>query len=145
MSKSVLFVCTGNYYRSRFSEYYFNHLALQNGLALSAYSKGLDIYNNNNVGPMAKEAKDFLAELNVPIPTPLRFPEPLVLEDFDQYDDIIILDEEEHLPMMLKQFPNHIDQVQFWGFPDVHLMKAEDMLPKLKVQVAFYLSEKANA
>ena len=41
MSKTVLFLCTGNYYRSRFAEILFNHLAGQSKLAWRADSRGL--------------------------------------------------------------------------------------------------------
>ncbi|HVJ67318.1 MAG TPA: hypothetical protein VM510_05000, partial [Caulifigura sp.] len=40
--KRVLFLCTGNYYRSRFSEELFNSLAKQHNLDWSADSAGLD-------------------------------------------------------------------------------------------------------
>ena len=39
--KTVVFVCTGNYYRSRFSEYLFNALAKKSGLQWRATSRGL--------------------------------------------------------------------------------------------------------
>lgn len=38
--KTVLFLCTGNYYRSRFAEYLFNHLAEQQTLEWRAESLG---------------------------------------------------------------------------------------------------------
>ena len=39
--KQVLFLCTGNYYRSRFAEIFFNHLASQTSLPWHADSSGL--------------------------------------------------------------------------------------------------------
>jgi hypothetical protein len=39
--KIMLFLCTGNYYRSRFAELLFNHLAKQRGLDWQATSRGL--------------------------------------------------------------------------------------------------------
>ena len=39
--KTVVFICTGNFYRSRFSEYLFNALAKQQGLYWRATSRGL--------------------------------------------------------------------------------------------------------
>ncbi len=39
--KTVVFVCTGNFYRSRFSEYLFNALAKTSGLYWNATSRGL--------------------------------------------------------------------------------------------------------
>ena len=39
--KGVLFLCTGNYYRSRFAEILFNSVAGRMGLPWKAMSKGL--------------------------------------------------------------------------------------------------------
>lgn len=49
---TVLFLCTGNYYRSRFAEFYFRHLANQHSLNWRAESRGLQI-TQGNVGPLS--------------------------------------------------------------------------------------------
>src|SRR5229473_3236529 len=55
--KTVLFLCTGNYYRSRFAEVLFNSVAGKMGLPWRASSKGLALERGvNNVGPMAVSA-----------------------------------------------------------------------------------------
>ncbi len=51
--QTVLFLCTGNYYRSRFAEHFFNHVAVREGLAWQADSRGLDVKEGRNPGPMA--------------------------------------------------------------------------------------------
>src|SRR5256885_17038856 len=52
--KTVLFLCTGNYYRSRFAEILFNSVAGKMGLPWQAASRGLALEPGvNNVGPMA--------------------------------------------------------------------------------------------
>jgi protein-tyrosine phosphatase len=60
MMRTVLFLCTGNYYRSRFAEELFNHHALRAGLSWVARSRALAIECGvNNVGslsPFAMEA-----------------------------------------------------------------------------------------
>jgi protein-tyrosine phosphatase len=40
-SRRVLFLCTGNYYRSRYAEEVFHHNARQEGLARVAVSRGV--------------------------------------------------------------------------------------------------------
>lgn len=50
--KSVLFLCTGNYYRSRFAEIYFNWHAPQQGLLWKAVSRGLGL-DPCNLGPLS--------------------------------------------------------------------------------------------
>ena len=55
--RTVLFLCTGNYYRSRFAEVLFNSVASKMGLSWRAASRGLALERGfNNVGPMAVEA-----------------------------------------------------------------------------------------
>jgi protein-tyrosine phosphatase len=52
--KMVLFLCTGNYYRSRFAEELFNHEAERASLPWIAQSRGLALERGtNNVGPIA--------------------------------------------------------------------------------------------
>ena len=55
--KTVLFLCTGNFYRSRFAEILFNSVAGKMGLAWQASSRGLALERGvNNVGSMAESA-----------------------------------------------------------------------------------------
>src|ERR1700732_3059212 len=64
--KTVLFLCTGNYYRSRFAEILFNSVAGKMGLAWRASSRGLALERGvNNVGPMAVKAITALEALGV--------------------------------------------------------------------------------
>src|SRR3954454_14403401 len=52
--KTVLFLCTGNYYRSRFAGALFNSVAGKVGLPWRATSRGLALERGvHNVGPMA--------------------------------------------------------------------------------------------
>ena len=54
---TVLFLCTGNYYRSRFAEVLFNSVAGKMGLPWRASSRGLALERGvNNVGPMEVSA-----------------------------------------------------------------------------------------
>ena len=64
--RSVLFLCTGNYYRSRFAEVLFNSVASKMGLAWQASCRGLALERGvNNVGPMASSALRALEALGV--------------------------------------------------------------------------------
>ena len=57
LEKTVLFLCTGNYYRSRFAEVLFSFVAERMGLPWKSSSRGLALERGvTNVGPMAEAA-----------------------------------------------------------------------------------------
>ena len=65
--KTVLFLCTGNYYRSRFSEYLFNALAEKKGLlSWRATSRGLKTWMADGQGPIARLTVERLTKMEVP-------------------------------------------------------------------------------
>ena len=118
--RNILFLCTGNYYRSRFAEIYFNHVAKKMGLPWLASSKGLALERGiNNVGPIAVSAIQALEGLGVRASEDVaRFPMPVVETDFEQAARIIALKEVEHLPLVQERFPAWADKVEFWNIDD---------------------------
>ena len=70
--KTVLFLCTGNYYRSRFAEELFNHEAERAGLHWIAQSRGLALERGaNNVGPIAPVVLHTLKGLTTALAAPI--------------------------------------------------------------------------
>ncbi len=64
--KQVLFLCSGNYYRSRFAEMLFNALAAQTHLPWVADSSGLAVDRpNGNLGPIAAPTLSALRARNI--------------------------------------------------------------------------------
>ena len=59
--KQVLFLCSANFYRSRFAEHLFNHLAPEAGLKWRAQSRGLMVGHWGDVGPISHYTVDALA------------------------------------------------------------------------------------
>lgn len=140
MSK-VLFVCTGNYYRSRFAELLFNDIANKQKLSRQAFSRGLGVYKARNKGPISILTLKYLEQLDIAIPEEPSNPVQFVLKDFEQAEQTILMDKTEHLPMLQEQFPNLIDQVEFWDFPDVQYKSHELILPALELKVRALLKE----
>src|SRR6202142_3034719 len=86
--KNVLFLCTGNYYRSRFAEILFNSVVGKMGLPWKASSKGLALERGvNNVGPMAVSAVKALEALGVRADDAMtRLPAQVTTDDLEKAD-----------------------------------------------------------
>lgn len=129
--KSILFLCTGNYYRSRFAEILFNNLAEKMRLPWKASSRGLALERGiNNVGSMAREAIETLKLLGVCIGEDCaRMPRPLTRDDLETAGRIIALKRDEHLPLLEERFPPWADRVEYWHIEDepgvLHLIERE--------------------
>ncbi|MCA1995215.1 MAG: low molecular weight phosphatase family protein, partial [Coleofasciculus sp. S288] len=79
---TVLFLCTGNYYRSRFAECLFNALVSKQGLNWMASSRGLALERGvNNIGPISKHALTGLSSCGVSVLEDMRYPLPLTEAD----------------------------------------------------------------
>ncbi len=118
--KSVLFLCTGNYYRSRLAEIHFNSVAEKMGLPWMAFSRGLAIEKGvNNVGPIAASSIKTLATMGVHASAELsRFPIQVTTEDLEKAHYIVALKQAEHLPLLEERFPTWIEKVEFWDVDD---------------------------
>ena len=80
--KTILFLCTGNYYRSRFAEELFNHHAERVGLDWVAQSRGLALERGaHNVGPISPFALHALKEMVITPRGADRFPRQCTVDD----------------------------------------------------------------
>jgi protein-tyrosine phosphatase len=118
--KIILFLCTGNYYRSRFAEVLFNSTSQSMGLGWQATSKGLALETGgNNIGPMAVSAVRALESLGVRDHIAItRFPASATPADFENADFVVALKREEHLPLLRERFPAWVDKTEFWHVDD---------------------------
>lgn len=128
----ILFICTGNYYRSRFAEIYFNYLAPELKIESKAYSKGLSPCAFTN--PISNTVLKFLETLDIEA-SPYRMPAKLLNEDFRTNDLFIALDEAEHRPMVEKLFPYYADQIEYWNVADKPELSPTIALPKIAKSV----------
>jgi predicted translation initiation factor SUI1 len=118
--RTVLFLCTGNYYRSRFAEVLFNSVAGKMGLPWKASSRGLALERGvNNVGPMAVEAIQALEALGVRASDAVkRLPAHVTTDDLEGADRIVALKHDEHLLLLRERFPSWTERVEFWQVDD---------------------------
>ncbi len=132
----LLFLCTGNYYRSRFAEMLFNSLAEQHHLGWRAISRGLALERGvRNVGPVSRYVVQRLNDMGVAACGAERLPCRAVEADFAAADKIIALDELEHRPIMAERFPRWIDRIEYWPIHDLDKISAEHALGEIETRV----------
>ncbi|HUO08776.1 MAG TPA: low molecular weight phosphatase family protein [Phycisphaerae bacterium] len=122
--KRVLFLCTGNYYRSRLAEILFNHLAQERGLGWLAESSGLHVQADGiiNSGPISRYTRQFATERNLPLEEPCRNPRQARDEEFAAADLVIAMKEAEHRQMMEEKYPHWAGKVRYWHIHDLDVI-----------------------
>ena len=133
----VLFLCTGNYYRSRFAEIVFNALAKQRSLPWRAISRGLDVERGSqwNVGPISPHTLHGLASRGIDVPDPLDMPKQTSQEDLDRAAIVVAINEPEHRPMLENLHPTHAKTTRYWTVSDLDKSGPEEALPRIEKQV----------
>jgi protein-tyrosine phosphatase len=127
-SKKVVFVCTANFYRSRFAEHLFNALAEKRGIAWRATSRGFKTWMAENQGPISDLAVFRLTALGIPVDLK-RFPIQLRQADLESADLVVAMKESEHRPMAAAQFPDWVDTIEYWHVDDLDCATADEALP----------------
>ncbi len=124
----VLFVCTANIFRSRFSEEVYNHFAGQLNIPSESFSAGLKVgeYTTRKIYRPALQQLDYF---NI---KPQRKDELSVhINDLDlkDYHKIICMDEEEHRPMVAMN--NHLNNfnIEYWNIVDEPMVSSKVSLP----------------
>jgi protein-tyrosine phosphatase len=144
--QKILFLCTGNYYRSRFSEHLFNHLASKHGLDWVADSRALAIERGiNNPGPISRYAVAALAQRDIIIEDSDRYPLGANLEDFQTASKVIALDEYEHRPLMQERFPDLANSIEYWLVHDIDKTPADEALGNIEKQIVKLIKEELMA
>jgi protein-tyrosine phosphatase len=131
--KTVLFLCTGNHYRSRFAEILFNWHAEKRELLWRATSRGLALVPHN-FGPISRFTIERLTHLGIPLGDQ-RSPMDVTQEDLDAALHVVAVKEAEHLPLLLRRFPAVVERVEFWHVHDVDCAKPDEAMPDLEREV----------
>jgi len=143
-SKQLLFLCTGNYYRSRFAELWFNHRAEREELDWRATSGGLGLVPERNSGCISQFTRTRLAERGVRLEEPVRFPVASTVEDLRRAERIIAMKRAEHEPLLRLRFPDDHLRVEYWQIDDVDCELPDCALEKLEQQVERLILELAG-
>ncbi|MHC5675524.1 arsenate-mycothiol transferase ArsC [Nostoc sp.] len=140
----ILFLCTGNYYRSRFAEHLFNWLAVKQELDWQADSRGLAL-EQGNVGAISRYALEALAVRLVNLPDDERFPLPASEPDFQSATRVIALDELEHRSLMNERFPHWADAIEYWLVHDIDKTSATVALGQIEKNLLQLIEQLAQS
>ncbi|MEL6180983.1 MAG: low molecular weight phosphatase family protein [Myxococcota bacterium] len=134
---TVLFVCTGNYYRSRFAEEWFNHLARTQPSAWRADSRGLldSEAITCNPGPISVHTVAFLRELGVEPIGHERLPKPIEDDAPNHFSPIVCVNGPEHRPMVEARPRLAAADILYWDIRDVREEPSHSALVRCKAKV----------
>jgi protein-tyrosine phosphatase len=136
MARTVLFLCTGNYYRSRYAEELFNHLARRAGLDWEAVSHALAIERGrDNIGPMARATAHALMADGISPASAQRLPAPCTVDVLETSGLVIAVKEAEHRALLIERFPGWEYRVTYWHVHDIDAAHPDDALAELKALV----------
>ena len=145
--KTVLFLCTGNYNRSRYAEAFFNCHAEKRGVHWRSVSRGLAL-SANNPGAMSSHTRARLAEQCIDCQPYDRFPMDVSHEDFATAEHVVAVKRSEHRPLMQRRFPEWLQKVEFWEVHDLDCATPLEAMPHLEAEVLALLQrlcdEQAN-
>lgn len=131
---TVLFLCTANYYRSRFAEFYFNALAATRGLCWRAESRGLRL-NLDDYGPIYHQTVAWLVNRGIALPACHRYPIEVKEDDLAAAHLIVAVKDAEHRPLLTLNFPAWAERVEYWHVHDLDCAMPQEALPKLAAKV----------
>ncbi len=141
-TRKVLFLCTGNFYRSRFAEELFNHLAAKKGLEWAADSRGLvkNFWLLGNYGPISPLAVKELEKRSVQV-NQMRFPKHLERGEAEHFERVIALNQEEHQPYILEDYPELSTTVTYWDIKDLGDEPTESALGRLAAKIEALMAQ----
>jgi protein-tyrosine phosphatase len=134
--KKILFLCTGNYFRSRFAEELFNHRAAAARIDWQAQSRALAIERlvgvSDRISPLALlglKERGFVAR------APERLPRQCVHADFETVHHVVAVNEPEHRPLMVERFPRWEERIEYWKISDADIQPWNMALSAIDEQV----------
>ncbi len=128
----VLFICTGNFYRSRYAEMLFNHTTKDYMLTWTSFSRGFQ--NSDREYPISKHTMKGLTAKGI-YPNQVRYPIKLTPSDLALAHRIIIMDEKEHRSMLNSEFSEWSDYVEYWNIQDIDFESPTTALSQLDKKI----------
>jgi protein-tyrosine phosphatase len=143
--RKVLFICTGNYYRSRFAEALFNFLAQKHKLNWIATSRGLATYLVGDDGFLSSVVVKALHERDIPASFTAPSCRQVTETDFREADLLIAIDKFEHRPLLDRYYHDWVDKVAYWDVSDVEELAAMDAIPRIERNILTLIGDLERA
>lgn len=138
--KTILFLCTGNYFRSRFAEELFNHRAAHARIDWQAQSRALAIERlvgvSRRISPFALSG---LKERGLIARAAGRLPQQCVHADFETVHHTVAVNEPEHRPLMVERFPSWAERIEYWNVSDIDIQPWSMALAAIDRQIDILL------
>jgi protein-tyrosine phosphatase len=132
----LLFLCTGNYYRSRFAHELWSHLERATPTGWRAESGALSLAaTGGNLGAMSPHALRALEVRGIQLTDRGRMPRLAEKADFALSERIVAMSGREHRPMIASRFPDWVDAVEYWDVEDMDVCPPELALPRIESRV----------
>jgi protein-tyrosine-phosphatase len=138
--RQILFLCTGNYYRSRYAEALFNHEAARRGLGWRAFSRGLAIHLAPPDG-LSPHTTRRLHEQGISLQHTGSAPRQASEADFRRAARVVALKETEHRPLMASLHPAWEDRTDYWEISDLDGATPDVALKAIEAHVNRLLDE----
>ena len=142
--RQILFLCTGNFYRSRYAEACFNHAAAQRRLGWRAFSRGLAIHLAPPGGLSLHTARRLRAR-RIPRRHTAAAPAQVSEADLRRAARIVVLKESEHRPLLARLHPEWENRVRYWEIDDLDRAPPEVTLAAIEARVDALLTELASS
>lgn len=131
--KTVLFICTANFFRSRYAEAYFNCLADWNKSPHRAVSAGISI--DPKIGPVSSYSLYRMVERGIDSKCMSLEAKKLYSGDVESADVAICMYEKEHKPMMELLYESIESRIIYFDIPDINEISPNQSLDLVEKNV----------
>lgn len=132
--RRVLFLCSGNFYRSRYAEALFNHQARAADWPWRAFSRGLSTHLIG--GDLSIHTRRALLRRGIALAQTGPTRRHLTRADLVSAAHVVALKESEHRPIIRARFPDHDSRVEYWRVHDLDAASPAETLAAIDAQVA---------
>ena len=131
--KRVLFICTGNFFRSRYAEAHFNCMCDWNKCSHYAVSAGVTI--DPQIGPISTYSLYRMVERGIDAKFASPHAKRLYKGDIEEADIALCMYEKEHKPMMKLFFEDIENKIVYFNIPDINENSPNKSLDMVETEV----------